>query len=367
MEKKEEMRRLMCTLLTWMNPVKRENLLSIGSRPGEFWETGPENWKKLAGLNDKDCVRLENMRRDEKAISDMLEEMDKKNIRLVTRLDSAYPKRLEQLEEKPFGLFYLGSLPEEGAPTVAIVGARACSPYGRNCAERFGRMLARVGVQVISGLASGIDSEGHKGALEGSTPTFAVLGSGADICYPTANRNLYERILREGGGIITEYEPGTPPMAFRFPARNRIISALSDVVLIVEAREKSGSLITADCALEQGKAIYAVPGAVTDSLSRGCNKLIFDGAGIAYCPEVLLGEWGMESNEKNEQIMNEKKMLTLASDLKLLYSYLDSRPVAFDTLVRKSGLDARKVSSGLVELTLMGFVREVGKHYYIRQ
>lgn len=288
-------------------------------------------------------------------------------IHCVKKDDPLYPSRMKKLPNMPAQLYYIGNLPDDKAPSMAVVGARSCSAYGRIQAFRYAQVVSSHGVQVISGLASGIDSEGHKGALEGSTPTFAVLGSGADICYPTANRNLYERILREGGGIITEYEPGTPPMAFRFPARNRIISALSDVVLIVEAREKSGSLITADCALEQGKAIYAVPGAVTDSLSRGCNKLIFDGAGIAYCPEVLLGEWGMESNEKNEQIMNEKKMLTLASDLKLLYSYLDSRPVAFDTLVRKSGLDARKVSSGLVELTLMGFVREVGKHYYIRQ
>ena len=288
-------------------------------------------------------------------------------IHCVKKNDPLYPGRMKKLPNMPAQLYYIGNLPDDKLPSMAVVGARSCSAYGRIQAFRYAQVVSNHGVQVISGLASGIDSEGHKGALEGSTPTFAVLGSGADICYPPANRNLYERILREGGGILTEYEPGTPPMAFRFPARNRIISALSDVVLIVEAREKSGSLITADCALEQGKAIYAVPGAVTDSLSRGCNKLIFDGAGIAYCPEVLLGEWGMESKEKNEQIMNEKKMLTLASDLKLLYSYLDSRPVAFDTLVRKSGLDAQKVSSGLVELTLMGFAREVGKHYYIRQ
>ncbi len=288
-------------------------------------------------------------------------------IHCVKKGDPLYPTRMKNLPNMPAQLYYIGNLPDDKAPSMAVVGARACSAYGRIQAFRYAQVMSNNGIQVISGLASGIDSEGHKGALEGSTPTFAVLGSGADICYPSSNRNLYERILREGGGILTEYEPGTPPMAFRFPARNRIISALSDVVLIVEAREKSGSLITAECALEQGKAIYAVPGAVTDSLSRGCNKLIFDGAGIAYCPEVLLGEWGMESQENNEQTMNKKTLLTLASDLKLLYSYLDSRPVAFDTIVRKSGLDARKVSSGLVELTLMGLAREVGKHYYIRQ
>ena len=289
-------------------------------------------------------------------------------IRSVTKDDPAYPEKLKHLSNMPKRLYYIGRLPDSDTPSMAVVGARVCSPYGRIQAFRYAKEMSSHGVQVISGLAAGIDSEGHKGALEGNTPTFAVLGSGADVCYPASNRSLYDRIIRTGGGIITEYEPGTKPIYYHFPARNRIISALSDVVLIVEAREKSGSLITAECALDQGKTVYAVPGAVTDPLSKGCNKLIFDGAGIAYCPEVLLSEWGMGEDEEGSD--NKKRAeidkLTLASDLKLLYSYLDCRPVSLDSLVRRSGMDARKVSTSMVELVLMGLVREVGKHYYIR-
>jgi len=288
-------------------------------------------------------------------------------IKCVKKGEPGYPEKMKNLPNMPKQLYYIGKLPDDSLPSLAVVGARSCSPYGRIQAFRYAREASTHGVQVISGLASGIDSEGHKGALEGESPTFAVMGGGPDLCYPASNRSLYERILRCGGGILSEYAPGTKPMPYSFPARNRIISALSDVVLVVEARKKSGSLITAECALDQGKTVYAVPGAVTDSLSLGCNKLIFDGAGIAYCPEVILDEWGLNAGpEEIEHKINKNTNLALATDLKLLYSYLDCRPISFDSIVRKSGMDARKVSSSLVELVLMGFAEEVGKHYYIR-
>lgn len=288
-------------------------------------------------------------------------------IHCVSIDDAAYPEKLKKLPNMPEKLYYIGTLPDSSRPSMAVVGARACSPYGRMQAFRYAREAAERGVLIISGLAAGIDSEGHKGALEGGSPTFAVMGGGPDICYPAFNRRLYDRIIRTGGGIISEYEPSVKPKPYYFPARNRIISALADVVLIVEAREKSGSLITAECALEQGKTVYAVPGAVTDSLSTGCNKLIYDGAGIAYCPEAVLGEWGLwESGSDNDRKTVQIDNLPLASDLKLLYSILDSRPVSFESIVRKSGIDSKKVSSSLVELVLMGYAREIGKHYYIR-
>ena len=194
----------------------------------------------------------------------------------------------------PKQLYYIGRFPEDNKPTAAIVGARLCSAYGRIQAFRYGKFLSEHGVQVISGMAAGIDAEGHKGALEGGTPTFAVLGNGVDICYPSSSRGIYRRIPQKNGGIISEYEPGTRGRAYHFPARNRIISGLADLVLVVEAKEKSGSLITASCALEQGKMVYAIPGAVNDALSRGCHKLIYDGAGIAYSPEILLDGVGTD-------------------------------------------------------------------------
>ena len=188
---------------------------------------------------------------------------------------------------------------------------------------------------------------------------------GVDICYPAGNKALYERILREGGGIISEQPPGMRARNYFFPARNRIISGLADMVLIVEAREKSGSLITAQWALDQGKTVYAIPGPVNEELSIGCHKLIYDGAGIAYSPEILLRELGM--NYENKVKSDSKNDLGLASDLKLVYSCLDLRPKSTDFLIQKTGLPPRQIGSLLLELKLSGLIREIGRHYYIKE
>ena len=286
-------------------------------------------------------------------------------IRCIDYYSEEYPEKLRLYPDMPQKLYVRGRLPDAGKPSVAIVGARMCSAYGRMQAFRFARELSAAGVQVISGMAYGIDSEGHKGALEGGSPTFAVLGNGVDICYPAGNRSLYDRILRKDGGILSEYSPGTTARNYYFPARNRIISALSDLVLVVEAKEKSGSLITANHALEQGKAVFAVPGPVTEELSRGCHKLIYDGAGIAYSPEILLEECGILLSGRNKS--KEKKHLGLATDLNLVYSCLDLRPKSPDEFIRETGLPPGKVSSLLLELELMGLAREEGRHHYVRQ
>ena len=159
----------------------------------------------------------------------------------------------------PAVLYARGVLPDPEKKSVAIVGARNCSTYGKKEALRFAGVLAENGIQIISGMALGVDSWAHIGALEAGGTTIAVLGSGIDVCYPPSHRELYHRILESGGGILSEYEPGMPALPHHFPVRNRIISALADIVLVVEARKKSGSLITASYALEQGKSIYAVP------------------------------------------------------------------------------------------------------------
>ena len=291
-----------------------------------------------------------------------MREMQKRPVKCVTSEDQEYPAKLRKFTGMPKKLYYIGNLPDSARPSAAVVGARMCSPYGRIQAFKYARKMAEYGVQIISGLAKGIDEEGHKGALDAGTPTFAVLGSGVDVCYPASNRRLYERILETGGGILSEQPPGTPPKNWAFPARNRIISALSDTVLVVEAKEKSGSLITAGFALEQGNSVYAVPGAVNEELSRGCNKLIFDGAGIAYCPEIMLMEWGLLVEPAVEK--SEKKKLGLAPDLDLVYSCLDLRPENPDVLIEKTGLPAAKVCALLTELELMGLVKKAGLQYY---
>ena len=294
-----------------------------------------------------------------------MEEKPEERIRQISSKSAEYPQKLNNYPKMPEILFAKGNLPDAKKPTAAIVGARACSPYGRIQAFRYAKILSSAGVQIISGMAYGIDAEAHKGALEGGTPTYAVLAGGVDICYPSGNRPLYARILRENGGILSEQPPGMRARNYFFPARNRIISGLADLVLIVEAREKSGSLITAQWALDQGKTVYAIPGPVNEELSIGCHKLIYDGAGIAYSPEILLRELGM--NYENKVKSDSKNDLGLASDLKLVYSCLDLRPKSTDFLIQKTGLPPRQVGSLLLELKLSGLIREIGRHYYIKE
>ncbi len=285
-------------------------------------------------------------------------------IRRLLKDDPEYPKKLLYYEEMPEKLYVKGKLPDPERPSVAIVGARAASPYGRIQAFRYAKRLSEEGVQIISGMAYGIDAEAHLGALEGKGGTWAVLGNGVDICYPSGNRVLYQRILRNGYGILSEQPPGIQARNYFFPARNRIISGLADLVLIVEAREKSGSLITAQWALDQGKPVFAIPGPVTEELSMGCHKLIYDGAGIAYTPEILLRELGIDC-EKIVKVGTKNK-LGLATDLKLVYSCLDLQPKSMEFLIQKTGLPPEKVGSILLELKISGLAREIGRHYYVK-
>lgn len=206
--------------------------------------------------------------------------MDKDGaIRVLRQQDAEYPERLREIPNPPKELYVLGRVPEEQLPTVAVIGARDCSEYGKYVASGLGAALGHSGIQVVSGMARGIDGIGQEAALDAGGSSFAVLGCGVDICYPAGNRRLYEK-LRPGGGILSEYPPGTPPLPGHFPPRNRIVSGLSDAVVVVEAREKSGTLITVDMALEQGREVYVVPGRVTDPLSSGCNRLLKLGAGL---------------------------------------------------------------------------------------
>ncbi len=297
----------------------------------------------------------------------------KKRIQYIRQEDPDYPERLRVHRGMPKGLYVRGKLPAADRPAVAVVGARRSDSYGNETARRFARELAAKGVQIISGMAWGIDGMAHKGALEAGGDTFAVLGCGVDICYPPGHQSLYEELLIKGG-VLSEQPPGMPPLAGHFPARNRIISGLSDLVprhrgrrlppdlvLVVEAREKSGSLITADQALEQGKDVYAVPGRAGDALSRGCHGLIRQGAGLADSPEIILEVLGISSGQNREP-----EKILLAKEENIVYSWIRLQPVSLDELVKKTGMPVRKVLQILVGLELKGCIREIQKNDYIR-
>ena len=216
-----------------------------------------------------------------------LANIEKQGIRYISFLEDIYPEKLKNIPDPPYGIFVKGSLPDEGKPSVAMIGARACSEYGRKVAEDFAGELAAYNVQIISGMARGIDSISQRACVNAGGQTFAVLGNGVDICYPEELQGLYKDIQIRGG-LISAYAPGTPPVSGNFPPRNRIISGLADMVLVVEARQKSGTLITVDMALEQGKEVGIIPGRITDSLSQGCHQLMKQGANIIVDVEQLL-------------------------------------------------------------------------------
>ena len=232
----------------------------------------------------------------------------KKNISFISRIDPRFPEKLKNIPDPPFALYVKGELPDPSKPSVAIIGARMCSEYGRYMARVFGRGLALAGVQVISGLARGVDGISQKAALAAGGKSYGIVGSGVDICYPEDNLEIYNNLC-EMGGVISEFPPGTYPKANFFPMRNRIISGLADIVLVIEAREKSGTQITVDTALEQGREVLAVPGRVTDRLSDGCNLLISQGAGVAIGVDDVLGRlWeNTRSNRRHDETGNKKE------------------------------------------------------------
>ena len=281
-------------------------------------------------------------------------------IQYIQQNHAAYPQKLLCYKGMPKGLYVLGKLPDKTRKSVAIVGARRSSAYGNQIAKSFAKELAGAGVQIISGMAWGIDGKAHEGALEGGGDTYAVLGCGVDICYPSGHRKIYEAMIQRGG-ILSEQPPGMPPMAGHFPARNRIISGLSDLVLVVEAKERSGSLITADLALEQGKDVFAVPGRIGDEMSKGCLNLIKQGAGLADSPLVLLEALGIKRNvsEKSVKIVLEKNE-------DIVYSWIRLQPVSLEELVKKTGFGSREVLFALVGLELKGCIREMQKNQYVR-
>jgi len=215
------------------------------------------------------------------------ESLQKLNISFISRSHPLFPDKLLAIPDCPWGLFYRGHLPDPSLPSAAIVGARRCSNYGIQVASSISHDLTDCGFQIISGMAVGVDGTAQSECVSRGGSSFALLGCGIDICYPPEHSRLY-RTLPENGGIISEFPPGTPPEKMHFPMRNRLIAGLSDAVIVVEAREKSGSLITADMALDQGKDVFAVPGRYNDRLSFGCNRLIEQGASIIVSAQSLL-------------------------------------------------------------------------------
>ena len=275
-------------------------------------------------------------------------------LRFVGRSEASYPGRLRSVHDPPIGLFVRGNaeLQVLDQPCVAVVGARACSSYGTEVAVTLGRELARAGVVVVSGLARGVDGAAHRGALETGV-TVAVLGCGIDRDYPSTHAAL-AALITTRGLIVSEYAPGVEPAPWRFPARNRIVAGLADATVVVEARARSGALITADLALEEGREVLAVPGEITSNLSAGTNELLRLGAIPVTSAADVLAVLGIEPAPPPAAIPRE----SLSPEAQALAAAVADSPLTFDELIHRSGLEPAVVSATLVELELLGLVRE---------
>ncbi len=346
-----------------MGSRKLQELLECYKEPKQIYQLKTEEIGKAVYLSERQLAGIKESRKNEKW-KKKLEQTVEKGIYLTRYLDSAYPKRLLQLLDKPILLYSLGKLPDEQKKMAAIVGARNCTRYGYCIAEEIGKIFGRNGVCTVSGMARGIDAAGQWGTLEGGSESYGVLGCAVDICYPGENRQLYDE-LAEKGGIISEFGPGIRPYACNFPMRNRIISGLSDFVVVVEAREKSGSLITVDFALEQGKEVYAVPGRMTDLLSRGCNRLIAQGAGILSDLDSLLEDCNIKKRKNGVKVT--KSEIELAESEKLLYSDLGFEPKNIQMLMEETKLSFCELTEVILTLQLKDLIEEPMKGYYAKK
>lgn len=289
-------------------------------------------------------------------------------IRMFCPCDREYPERLQNIDLSPIILFVRGDLPQNDKPAAAIIGARECSEYGISVAEFFAGELAKKGVNIVSGMAYGIDAAAACGALKVGKDSFAVLGSGVNVCYPRDNLSIFRLMSGMGadtkprGGIISEFHPGEQALPVHFVMRNRLIAGLCDVLLVIEAREKSGTSITVNYALEQGKEIFALPGRITDPLGRGCNKLIRDGATPLIEPGDVLLSLGIDEN--SEKLMPGRDISGLSRLEKLVWSQLTQDPRHVEDISHSAELDLRETVTILGNLELKKYAVSFGGAYY---
>lgn len=345
-----------------LTDIKKKRLREEFKTGEEIYYTEEAVLRKQEFLTEKDIEVIKTAQK-EKYLEQNYQKLLQAGIRFVPFFAKDYPKRLKEISDYPYALYVKGKLPDEKKGSIAIVGARRCTAYGEGMALEYGEMLAAAGLQIISGMAKGIDGAGHRGALNVGGNTYAVLGCGADVCYPREHIGLYMDIQKHGG-VLSERCPGEPPLPVYFPLRNRIISALSDVILVMEAKERSGSLITADQGLEQGKDIYALPGPVTSPLSQGCHQLIRQGAGILVSPEELLKELDIQMGKLRGNEKKNKKELETTENL--VYSCLDLFPKSISELIKSTGISSGELLQILTGLEIKGLIKEISKNYYIK-
>ena len=347
-------------MLRTMKPAERQRLLDAVGSPAMLYRISDEMCLQLLheGLLKPETLEEIRSARDEEKIRSKERETEQ-TCRVVTLADAEYPALLREIPDPPVALFYRGdiSLLKE-RKAIGVVGSRTPSLYGKEMVRRFVPVLAGAGLLIISGLAMGIDSLAHAAALTAGK-TVGVLGGGIDICYPQRNFCLYEEMCRDQL-VLSEYPPGVPPLGIHFPLRNRIISGLSDGILVVEAREHSGTRITADAALDQGRNVYAIPGRIGDPMSEGTNCLIRMGAMLTRCPEDILEDMGLDTKKTTK-----KRKADLTEKERRILSLLSGTPVFTEELL-SCGMPVQEMIPVLSALEEKGLVRQAMRGYYVK-
>lgn len=328
----------------------------------EAWQAS-ESALQSAGLERRPLEQLLHARKQLNAEVEW-EKVQRAGARVITLRDDEYPPSLRSLGDAPPVLYIKGTLLPDDQRAIGIVGTRKATPYGRDIAAQFSKVLASHRVAVISGLAHGIDAAAHRGALEGHGRTIAVLGNGIDTVYPPDHRELAKAITGQGA-LITEFPIGAKPEARHFPRRNRLISGLALGILVVEAPLQSGALITADFAIEQGREVFAVPGSIHSHASSGTNRLIQEGAKLVTSVEDILEELNIAHEKRQTHQVAREVSPDSPLEAEIL-KHLSADPLHIDDLVRLAGLPVSTVNSMLTILELKGAVRAVGSHSYSR-
>ena len=332
--------------------------------PQELFESNRENTFTFLTEAQRENIKMSKAKWN---VTTEWESLQRRKIGVIGLRQKSYPNKLFKIPDPSPILYYKGKQNILNKPSVAVIGARACSNYGSLVAKELGRQLAFMGIVVVSGMARGIDSICQNACLEAGGESIGVLGSGVEVCYPPENKFLYER-LQEQGALVSENLPFTKPSPGLFPLRNRIISGLADIIVVVEAREKSGSLITVDMALEQGKEVYAIPGRITDSVSQGCNRLIKQGAGIIFSIEDFLEEI-CPILQKNYEVKAETREPNLSEEEKAILKALDVSCKTMEeiyNLVKKEFpvMTIIRLMELILELQMKQIIKEESGYYY---
>ena len=347
------------SLIPGIGRVKLSQLESKFGSLGKAWQATPAKLKQ-AGL-DKGAINAITYWQSRISLDEEMEKLESYGVKVLTFHDPDYPSRLKEIYDYPPILYVRGSLLPQDEWCLAVVGTRRATVYGRQVAEELATDLARSGITIVSGLAKGIDSVAHRSALGAGGRTIAVFGCGLDIVYPAENAALARDIIQQGA-LISEYPLGTRPRADNFPRRNRIMSGLSLGVLVVEADETSGAMITARLALEQNREVFAIPGSILSPVSRGTNRLVQEGAKLVRDYTDILEELNLTAVAQQMEL---KEVIPASDTEALLLKQLSTEPTHIDEVCCSTGLPMSTISSTLTMMELKGLVKQVGTMNYI--